>query len=987
MLRAKCVFFILRNLTMSSKNVFVPRINPVTGESEWIPQNENYDYYQEIARSAYADMLHDTERNKKYELALKKAIDRMHSQGKPANVLDIGTGTGLLSMMAARHGADSITACEAFHPMAKCAKEVIKTNGFEEKINLISKRSTEITVGPGGDMPHRANILVTEVFDTELIGEGGLGTFHHAHQVLLEDDCTVVPTSANVYAQVVNSDFVRKWNTIQPLDIPGHMTIQPPQEITKYDGTASLHDLQLDQISTDLFQPITDPVCIFRFDFSGKTKIEFQRWMSKLVETLASGRCDAIFMWWDLQMDVDGDVLLSCAPRWAHPEPQAMQWRDHWMQAIFYPSNVCNVEKGGQVLIHSIHDEYSWWFDVRTPNDNMNNLCKEIPAGSSGLHLVCSRPRLGMLNDCHRREAYIGALRKVIKEDSICLCVSDGSQLPLIAAALGAKKVYVTETSPASRTLSRDYVKSNNLDSVVTILDKSPGDITQEDLGGNKITLCMAEPYFYSSLLHWHNLYFWYSWSHLSDLMVDSVTILPRRAILKAAAMEFDNLWKIRAPVGNCEGFDLGQFDQLIEKACDISDDSVEPQPLWEYPGTAVSTPFTLLELDMTTPVSQITHPIRNEGTIALQGSDTCHGVAIWMEYDLDDDHTVCTGPRGQQVQPGVKVNWDYYTRQGVHLFKTPVKVTSKTSVTFSALFNPSDGDVKLTFNVIKEDSICLCVSDGSQLPLIAAALGAKKVYVTETSPASRTLSRDYVKSNNLDSVVTILDKSPGDITQEDLGGNKITLFMAEPYFYSSLLHWHNLYFWYSWSHLSDLMVDSVTILPRRAILKAVAMEFDNLWKIRAPVGNCEGFDLGQFDQLIEKACDISDDSVEPQPLWEYPGTAVSTPFTLLELDMTTPVSQITHLIRNEGTIALQGSDTCHGVAIWMEYDLDDDHTVCTGPRGQQVQPGVKVNWDYYTRQGVHLFKTPVKVTPRTSVTFSALFNPSDGDVKLNFNV
>lgn len=29
-----------------------------------------------------------------------------------ANVLDIGTGTGLLSMMAARHGADFIVACE-----------------------------------------------------------------------------------------------------------------------------------------------------------------------------------------------------------------------------------------------------------------------------------------------------------------------------------------------------------------------------------------------------------------------------------------------------------------------------------------------------------------------------------------------------------------------------------------------------------------------------------------------------------------------------------------------------------------------------------------------------------------------------------------------------------------------------------------------------------------------------------------------------------
>ena len=35
-------------------------------------------------------------------------------------------------------------------------------------------------------MPERANVLVTEVFDTELIGEGAIGTFSHAHQELLK---------------------------------------------------------------------------------------------------------------------------------------------------------------------------------------------------------------------------------------------------------------------------------------------------------------------------------------------------------------------------------------------------------------------------------------------------------------------------------------------------------------------------------------------------------------------------------------------------------------------------------------------------------------------------------------------------------------------------------------------------------------------------------------------------------------------------------
>jgi hypothetical protein len=43
---------------------------------------------------------------------VKLAIERMHSMGKKAHVLDIGTGTGLLSLMAAKSGADTVVACE-----------------------------------------------------------------------------------------------------------------------------------------------------------------------------------------------------------------------------------------------------------------------------------------------------------------------------------------------------------------------------------------------------------------------------------------------------------------------------------------------------------------------------------------------------------------------------------------------------------------------------------------------------------------------------------------------------------------------------------------------------------------------------------------------------------------------------------------------------------------------------------------------------------
>lgn len=57
---------------------------------------------------------------------------------------------------------------------------------MSDKIKVVAKRSTELEVGPDKDMEFRANILVTEVFDTELIGEGAVETFNHAKTYLLE---------------------------------------------------------------------------------------------------------------------------------------------------------------------------------------------------------------------------------------------------------------------------------------------------------------------------------------------------------------------------------------------------------------------------------------------------------------------------------------------------------------------------------------------------------------------------------------------------------------------------------------------------------------------------------------------------------------------------------------------------------------------------------------------------------------------------------
>jgi len=47
--------------------------------------------------------------------------------------------------------------------VAECAKRVIKDNGFDGHINLIPKRSTDLTVGPSMTLVHLVSLLKHEL--------------------------------------------------------------------------------------------------------------------------------------------------------------------------------------------------------------------------------------------------------------------------------------------------------------------------------------------------------------------------------------------------------------------------------------------------------------------------------------------------------------------------------------------------------------------------------------------------------------------------------------------------------------------------------------------------------------------------------------------------------------------------------------------------------------------------------------------------------
>ncbi|KAL9975281.1 hypothetical protein ACROYT_G012431 [Oculina patagonica] len=716
--------------------MFSQRFSPTTGKMEWVVEDEDYDMRNEIARSAYTDMLHDDERNKKYYQATKDAVKKLKDGGKNVHMLDIGTGTGLLAMMAARSGADKATACEAFEPIAKVASKIVKRNGFGDKISVIGKRSTELTTGKDGDVQSRANLLVTELWDTELIGEGALPTLRDACSRLLEPGFVSVPAAATIYAQVVGSEALWNMHQLNPQQMSDNQDVTLPADMQECCGTASAFDLHVDELSDEEVHILTSPVPVLRFDFCSectstnsdcanrvsipdtKDKINSDKAVSNYhAETLVkqSGLAHGVVMWWTLDMDIAGDITLTTAPRWAHPDGNDCQWRDHWMQAVYFLKRPLLMKEGDKVNVHCCHDDYSIWFDVTPVSRFVTSV--DRPLCICGAHVTWSRHRFAMLNDRQRSQAFKQALKQLVAEgNSRCLCVSDGSLLPVMAAKSGFEKVITLDSAVLYQKLLRKITTLNGIADKIEILSKEAADLQVEDLSNDQVDVILGEPFFTSGLFPWHNLYFWYAAARAAKICRPGVKILPQSATLKAIAVEFDDLWKFHAPVNIVEGFDVSLFDKLIEGSKLTNEEinnetshgiALEPHHLWEYPCRALTQEFMIMKFDFTSNVPS--QKMTAEGDMKLTRPGTLHGVAIWMDFHLTEKLTVTTGlqPNQELTEETSKLKWVRHTKQGVYFMQSPAQIQDATlakdnvpGIRYAVSFEPKTGEIDFNFQL-----------------------------------------------------------------------------------------------------------------------------------------------------------------------------------------------------------------------------------------------------------------------------------------------
>ena len=243
-----------------------------------------YDIY------AYGRMVADNIRTDAYAEALRRAIT------PETVVLDLGTGVGVLALLAAKAGARKVYAVDP-NDSIQIAREMAQANDCADKIVFIQDLSTRI------DLPERANVIVSDMHGIVPMFEHHLPSVIDARRRHLAPEGKIIPAKDSLWAAPVQAPESRD-----------HVALPWAKRPYGFDWTPAARIAHNDWFK---FKDKTDSSNFFS---------EPQRWATVDYATIDSpnvngkltfnanraGECHGIVVWFDSQLS--DDVGFSNAP-------------------------------------------------------------------------------------------------------------------------------------------------------------------------------------------------------------------------------------------------------------------------------------------------------------------------------------------------------------------------------------------------------------------------------------------------------------------------------------------------------------------------------------------------------------------------------------------------------------------------------------------------------------------------------------------------
>lgn len=242
-------------------------------------------------------------------------------------VLDVGSGTGILSIFAAQAGAKKVFAVEASN-LAILSREIIKENGFSDVIEVHQVRIEDFTLPSG--LRH-VDVIISEWMGFYLLHEGMLDSVLSARDRFLKPEGLLFPDRAMIYcAPCKLSSHFEYWDNVSGV------------KLTKFSEHLRKQKSNIPEIAElpkNSF--LADPSAIAFIDLNDVTSEELDKFeFNEVLVSNENGNFQGVCIFFEVFFPSNNasDVVLSTNP----DAPST-----HWKQTIVpLPSTISITEIG-----------------------------------------------------------------------------------------------------------------------------------------------------------------------------------------------------------------------------------------------------------------------------------------------------------------------------------------------------------------------------------------------------------------------------------------------------------------------------------------------------------------------------------------------------------------------------------------------------------------------------------------------------------------
>jgi len=281
------------------------------------------DYYADSYAhfGIHEEMLKDSVRTGSYRAAI---VNNGHLfKGK--TVLDVGCGTGILSMFAAKAGAKHVVGIDMSNIIDQ-AQKIIEANGFKDSITLVKGKLEE------AELPlDKFDIIISEWMGYFLLYESMLDTVLLARDKYLKQGGLIFPDTATLYlAAIEDQDYkeekINFWDNVYGFDYSCIKDI-------------ALREPLVDTV--ELKAVVTDPCLIKHIDLLTAKKEDLTFAAPFTLTATRNDYIHAFLAWFDISFECTHKrVQFSTGPHAQYT---------HWKQTVFYTPSTLTVSEGQKV--------------------------------------------------------------------------------------------------------------------------------------------------------------------------------------------------------------------------------------------------------------------------------------------------------------------------------------------------------------------------------------------------------------------------------------------------------------------------------------------------------------------------------------------------------------------------------------------------------------------------------------------------------------